>query len=377
MESGYDMPPVRLTDMAATPAPWWKDLWLRYWLVALLVAIVTLLHYNTAIHIHAAHGIYRRLYYFPIIIGAFRGGWIGGTGTALLVCALYIPHAFGVIGFDPAPTLEKILEMILYVAVGLLSGSLVTRIGKALAIQLQTAHDLRQALDEKSAMEAELVRSARLAAVGRLSAGLAHEIRNPLASIQGSAEVLADDFPQDSPKLRMLEIMQRETGRLNQVLTRFLAFARGEAGETQPFDLSSESEAVVELMSHRPEAATTTLTVQADARSLAVGNAEQIRQVLLNLAINGSAAAGPDGWVRLEISETDGRCECRVFDSGPGFTEEAVANFGTPFFSTKEGGTGLGLATSLRIVEDQDGRLFVDPEPAGGACVVLSLPADG
>ena len=100
----------------------------RYGLIAAMVLIITLLHYNTTMHIHEAHGIYRRLYYFPIILAGFRGGTRGGLLAALLVCALYIPHAFGLIGFDPAYTLEKILEMVLYVAIGLLTGVLTGRI---------------------------------------------------------------------------------------------------------------------------------------------------------------------------------------------------------------------------------------------------------
>ncbi|MEZ4387865.1 MAG: hypothetical protein R3D98_09860 [Candidatus Krumholzibacteriia bacterium] len=102
---------------------WFKS----YGLIALMVLVVTLMHYNTAMHIHAAHGIYRRLYYFPIIIAAFRGGRTAGLATAVVVCAVYLPHAFGFIGFDPAPTLEKILEMALYVAVGLVAGVLEDR----------------------------------------------------------------------------------------------------------------------------------------------------------------------------------------------------------------------------------------------------------
>jgi len=346
----------------------------RYWVVLLMVSIVTLLHYNTAIHIHALHGIYRRLYYFPIIVAAFKGGTRGGLAASLLVCALYIPHAFGMIGFDPAPTVEKILEMLLYLAVGLLSGILVTRINAARDRLGRTAADLQLALDEKTAMEDELVRSARLAAVGRLSAGLAHEIRNPLASIKGSAEVLTDDFPEDHPKGRLLSILLEEANRLNDVLTRFLAFARSEPGERVPFDLGDEIRAVAELIRHRADAPAVELAIPDRGACLVLGNREQIRQVLLNLALNGAAAAGPSGTLTVELSSAGGRCVCRVLDTGPGFTADAVANFGNPFFSTRPGGTGLGLATSLRIVEDLGGTLAVEDSDEPGGRVVMTLP---
>ena len=210
---------------------------LRVSLVGLMVAVVTLLHYGTPFHVHAAHGIYRRLYYFPILFAAFWGGWPAAVATSLAVCAAYVPHALGWIGFDPAPTLEKALEMVLYIAIGIVAGVLVSRRNRTAA--------------EKAAMEEELVRAARLAAVGRLSAGLAHEIRNPLASIQGAAEVLQDDFPAAHPKGKLLRVLIEETGRLNTVLTRFLAFARPRPGGRERVDLAAEARRAVELAGHR------------------------------------------------------------------------------------------------------------------------------
>ena len=347
--------------------------WNQYRTPLLLVALVTMLHYNTAIHIHAAHGIYRRLYYFPIILAAFRGGTVGGLGAALLVIALYIPHAMGLIGFDPANPVEKTLEMILYVAVGLLSGILVSRINAARDAMARTADDLQAALDEKTAMEAELVRSTRLAAVGRLSAGLAHEIRNPLASIKGSAEVLSDDYPSEHPKSRMLVILLEEANRLNQVLTRFLTFARSEPGRPQAMDLVAEAREVAELTAHQEGAAAISVNEPPSSFGQVLANREQIRQVLLNLVLNASSAAGPTGRVEIAFQVSNECFSCLIQDDGPGFTPEAITQFGTPFFSTREGGTGLGLATSLRIVEDLGGALAVDPEFKGGARVILTL----
>ncbi|MGD9547854.1 MAG: sensor histidine kinase [Candidatus Krumholzibacteriia bacterium] len=346
----------------------------RYWLPALLIALVSFLHYNTAIHIHALHGIYRRLYYFPIVIAAFRGGVRGGLLAAVLVVVMYLPHAFGLIGFDPAATTEKVLEMVLYLALGLLAGKLVERIDAARGRLARTAADLQDALDEKTRMEDELVRTARLAAVGRLSAGLAHEIRNPLASIQGSAEVLADDFPADHPKSDLLRILLQEAGRLNQVLTRFLTFARSEPGERAVFDLGEEVRTVADLLRHRPGNPVVDVRI-AGAPCPAFANREQVRQVLLNLGLNAVAASGPSGRTSFSVERRDDRAVCRVCDTGPGFTSEGLENFGTPFYSTRREGTGLGLATSLRLAEDMGGTLTVDRGFAPGACVVLALPA--
>lgn len=331
----------------------------RYWLVAALVLVVSLLHYNTAIHIHALHGIYRRLYYFPIIIAAFRGGRIGGVVTALAVCAFYAPHAYGLIGFDPALPLEKGLEMALYLAVGLVCGTLVDR--------------ERATLAAKERMEADLLRAERLAAVGQLSAGLAHEIRNPLASIKGSVDILADDFPAQHPKARFMRILREEAARLNDVLTRFLDYARPRAPEPDRFDLGAELARLRDLLSSRPEAPV--IRLQAPPGAWAVrGDLAQVRQMLLNVGLNAVQAAGPTGTVDLALARDDAGFAITVTDTGPGFTPQALANLGAPFFSTREGGTGLGLATSVRIARDHGGDLSVDRAWTPGARVRVRLP---
>lgn len=345
-----------------------------YGLVAAMVILVTVMHYSTAMHIHTAHGIYRRLYYFPIIIAAFRGGLRAGVATALVVAAVYLPHAFGLIGFDPAPTLEKTLEMVLYLAVGWLSGLLVDRERAVRADLEATAGDLRRALNEKSAMERELVRRERLAAVGQLSAGLAHEIRNPLASIKGSAEVLADDFPADHPKGRLLRILKEEAARLNDVLTRFLSFARRGGQGASRFDLVGEVAAVADLVKHRRDAPSVDIIAPGITELVLEADREQIRQLLLNLALNATAAAGPAGHVWLSARREDDMAVCEVEDDGPGFSPEALANFGTPFFSTREDGTGLGLATCVRIAADHGGSVDVDPEHGSRTRVCVRLP---
>ncbi|MFT5316438.1 MAG: two-component system sensor histidine kinase HydH [Candidatus Krumholzibacteriia bacterium] len=371
---------TELTSRIVTDTP---GFWRKYGLALGMIFVISSLHYLTPHgggHLHDGatpwytnlHGIYRRLYYFPIILAAFRGGRRGGELSALLVVVMYIPHATGRIGHDPGTPVEKFMEMALYLGIGLVTGILVERANAARSRWQNTAEDLRSALREKTAMETELVRTARLAAVGRLSAGLAHEIRNPLASIQGSAEVLGDDFPEGHPKAHLFRIMLDETARLNGVLSRFLEFARSEPGEQESFDLVAEAKAVQQLMAMQADGAK--IEVLGAESLMASGNREQIRQVLFNLAINATAASGSGRLAQFNLVREDDGAVCWVNDSGPGFTAEAMENFGTPFFSTKAEGTGLGLATSLRIVEDLGGSLRIDQNHSDGGSVKLKLP---
>lgn len=334
-----------------------------------LVVGITFLHYTHETHLHELHGVYKLFFFLPIILGGFRGGKVGGLLVSLAVSLAFYPHAFIAECSSCGTTVDKIIELALYLGVGVLTGTLSDHL-------LHARNDLQNTLEEKSAMEAELMRSTRLAAVGQLSAGLAHEIRNPLASIQGSAEVLADDFDSAHPKGRMLRILLDEAKRLNTVLTKFLEFARSEPGERSSFDLLAEVRDICEMMGHHSEFNTVTCEIRAlEDHYPASGNREQIRQVLLNLALNSAAASESGGLIIFELENVGTSCCCHVKDNGPGFTQEALQQFGTPFFSTKTQGTGLGLATSLKIVKDQNGTLTPGSSPDGGAMVSIKLPA--
>lgn len=339
--------------------------------VYLAIAIVSVLHYVAPVHAHHLHDIYRRLYYLPIIVAAFLNGWRGGLIAAAVVNAAYAPHAFGHISHDPASPTQKVLEMLLYFAVGLVTGSLVSRLQKS-------QRELRASLDQLRSAEDQLVRSARLAAVGRLSAGLAHEIRNPLASIKGSAELLGDDFPEAHPKRTLLRALVDESVRLNNVLTRFLAFARPQPIEARVFDVQPEVDAVIALLRSGDAARDVRVVVEPCKGPAQVrGDREQLRQVFFNILLNASQAAGAGGSVRVACDVEGGAFHLHVHDSGPGFTREAIDNAFTPFFTTKDQGTGLGLAISHRIVDSHGGRLRVANDPAGGGIVDVELPLGG
>ena len=337
--------------------------------VYLSIAAVSVLHYVAPVHAHQLHDIYRRLYYLPIILAAFLGGFRGGLIAAAAVCLAYAPHAFGHISHDPATDTQKILEMVLYLAVGLTTGSLVSRLKG-------TQRQLQGSIEQLRSAEAQLVRAARLAAVGRLSAGLAHEIRNPLASIKGSAEILSDDFPPEHPKHRLLQVLIEESARLNHVLSRFLAFARPRPIEQQEIDMGREIEEVVALLQGQPEARHIRFGIESTSSTPVRprGDREQLRQVLLNVLLNACQASGKNGEVSVHCEVDGGMCKVVVRDSGSGFTPEALENAFTPFFTTKAQGTGLGLAISHRIIDSHGGRIRVGNHKNGGGLVEVEIP---
>ncbi len=361
---------------ASAPRPPWKRVAYDVAVYA-AIAAVSLLHYVAPVHAHQLHDIYRRLYYLPIIFAASRHGLPGGLLAAAVVCAAYVPHAFGQISHDPASTTQKVLEMVLYFAVGGVTGWLAGRLRGTQRELGATARDLRASLEQLQSTEAQLLHAAKLAAVGRLSAGLAHEIRNPLASIKGSAEILADDFPPEHPKHRLLQVLIDESVRLNQVLTRFLAFARPRPLSQDEIDVTAEIDAVIALLQGQKEGRAVRFVLAPDAHPALIlhGDREQLRQVLLNVFLNACQAAGEGGTVQVHRSILAHTCRVVVEDSGNGFTQEALENAFTPFFTTKEQGTGLGLAISHRIMELHAGRILLGNREQGGGRVELELPA--
>jgi two-component system sensor histidine kinase PilS (NtrC family) len=246
-------------------------------------------------------------------------------------------------------------------------------------------------------MEAELRRSERLAATGQLAANMAHEIRNPLAAISGSLEMLRDagapgiDAPQ---RQRLFEIALREVERLDHLIGDFLAYARPAAAEPTPLAVGPIVEDVVKMFeASRPPgvqlamAVPTDCTVRADSR--------QLRQALWNLVLNAAQAMPHGGEIRISARrleeppqgvdpqrrnarDEEVRCvEISIADSGVGIASDVLERVFEPFFTTKRAGSGLGLPTVHRIVENHGGSLTLESRRGEGTIVRVRLPDAG
>lgn len=356
-----------------------RDAWLWLWLP---IALVTAAHYATPPHYHTLHGIYRRLYYIPIIIGAVRFGWPGAISASLLSSCAYLPHALGwTAHHDPGTPVEKSLEILLYVTVGAVTGLLAHRERRERERQEATAKRLAGALDEVREMERQLLRSERLQALGELTAGLAHEIRNPLASMKGATDIIADEIPASSPRWPMLDIVRREIERLNTLLERFLSFARPTAQATTPVSLAQVVEKVVALIEPRAAKAGTRIICRFDPSTPTVpADAAGIEQIVFNLIIN-AVQAMPGGGavdvaVELGLKGRRAYAIIRVDDNGPGVPHEIREQVFNPFFTTKSDGSGLGLSIAARIADAHGGFLELDDSPRGGASFRVYLPVD-
>ncbi len=246
-------------------------------------------------------------------------------------------------------------------------------IGRIVTFQDQTAY---------REMEEQLKLSDRLAAVGQLAAGLAHEVRNPLASISGSIQLLRRDqrFIEDD---RLLRILLRETERLNILITEFLHFARPTSGQVKRVRLKELLEETIELFKHQAQETGALKTTIACPNELEVYlDTKLFHQVLWNLLINASQAMSDGGEIKLHVEEIvpepksgDGRgVRIVVSDTGTGIAEDVKEKVFAPFFTTKVYGTGLGLATAYRSVESMGGRIRFRSEQGKGTDFIIDLP---
>jgi two-component system sensor histidine kinase HydH len=226
----------------------------------------------------------------------------------------------------------------------------------------------------------------RLAALGEMAAGLAHEIRNPLGSIKASAQYLTEPGHEDDPAApEFLGIIVEEVDRLNRVVGGFLDYARPSTGEVGRANVNAVLRRTVQLLRPECEAAGVTLEVHEDASLPEVQiDVERLRQVVINLVQNAVQAMGA-GVVRItsetrERMDANGRpqawAELRIEDSGPGIAPEVLPKLFVPFFTTRERGTGLGLAISQRIVAAAGGVISVRSRVGSGTTFIVHLPGD-
>jgi signal transduction histidine kinase len=345
------------------------------------IAAISAVHYAASADLAWLHDVLRRLYYLPIILGAFAYGLRGSLGAAALATALYTPHAFlHVHHQDPADTLEKVLEILLYFVFAGVSGVLANREFAERAKQQAAAEQLRRTLAEKDQMEKMLLRSERLKSLGELTAGLAHEIKNPLASIRGSAETVAEEIAPDSPKRRMADVLLREIGRLETTLDRFLNFARPREYSVAPVSVGRQLVEVKELMAAQARQRGVEIVVTPPGEDVAaLTDKDQLRQVLVNLILNAVQAMPAGGEVRLSCARSDRlrRPMARIVveDSGPGIPETLLEKIFDPFVSGKEGSLGLGLAITARILDQHQGFIEAANRAGGGARFAVFLPA--
>ncbi|GAM09863.1 sensor protein ZraS [Geobacter sp. OR-1] len=225
--------------------------------------------------------------------------------------------------------------------------------------------------------QAELARSERLAGLGMLSAGVAHEINNPLAIIRGNAELLQLASPADSENGDEVLAIMRQVARIERIIRNLLVFSRGTEKRITRLSLGGLLDEILDQIHHQVQM--DHYLVFREYLSVPVtleGDEDQLRQVFTNLIVNGLQAMDRGGALTVGVAVDDPADVCRVSiaDTGPGIAAEQMDKLFTPFFTTKRGGTGLGLAVSYGIVRDHGGDIFAESSAGNGAVFTVLLP---
>jgi signal transduction histidine kinase len=315
----------------------------------------------------AVHNVLYNLDVIPILVAGMFFGWRSAAWATAFTALLEFPQLWVVWGHDLVYATDQVVELAIFCAAGLVVGWLADRERKG-RLELESVYsELRENLER-------LKKAERLSAVAQLSANMAHEIRNPLAGISGAAGILKRGNATADNAAECVEIIQKESQRLNKLLTSFLDFARPRTPRFQPTDLSEVIDSVVALAAHSPgaDAIEFRRTIDGDLPEIEC-DSEQMKQVLLNLAINAIQATGT-GVVEFQALTRGKWAVITVRDQGSGIPPEHQEHIFDPFFTTKDSGTGLGLAIASKIVEQHGGTLAAKSAPERGLDIVVQLP---
>jgi len=235
-----------------------------------------------------------------------------------------------------------------------------------------------QDITQLKKLEAELKHKATLAAIGELSANMAHEIRNPLASLKGSIEMLKEDALTREHSEKLMNIAISEMDRLNRIITDFLTYSRPKPPEFSRFDLHSMLDETVELIKNAIVKTNSIVIKKGFHGPLEiVADPQKLRQVVFNLGINAIEAMPDGGELTIATKLQKDTVVITIKDSGVGIPPENLKEIFYPFFTTKDKGTGLGLSIAYRIVEEHNGRIAVSSSPGQGTTFEVMIPSNG
>lgn len=450
-------------------------------IISLSIIVITYLHYSTVLAKWEIHIFYRRLYYFPIILSAFKYRQKGGIITSLIVSILYSPHLWFKSN-DIIISINQYLEIILFIAIGTITGRLVeldykkkielekkiieiTRlqnftknivdsintgiisidnnhnityvnkeIKKLFKDKCRNGIKITKIIDDKNFIEAinqvriqnkpinnlkleieieeynlfldfkilpltdildrvlgivlvienksdikflesQAERSDRLAMVGELASGVAHEVRNPMGIIKTISQVLKKEV-KDSEIREGLEIIEKEIDRANRVIKSLLDFAKPDTKIIEKISLNVLVDEVLLITKKFIEKEKIIIDVTIKDEINISGDKEKLKQVFINIIFNSVQAISNGGKITITISKIGNWVNLSFKDNGIGISNENLKKIFNPFFTTKDTGTGLGLAISNRIIEDHNGYINIESEIGKGTEVNIFLPID-
>ena len=313
----------------------------------------------------------------PVISAATKLDAIGTIVTSAIAFGVYLAFWLRV---PKDLYIEDKAELVLRGVITLVAGFLAQQLSNETRIEARKAQAAADQLAEanRNLREAEdaVRRSDRLAALGQLSAGLAHELRNPLGTIKTSAEMLLKNVDSSNAVAReMAGYISSEVDRTNSLVTRFLDFARPLALRLEKTDLTQVIDrAIADVEKHQPPFDIAIYKNYSPDIPPFLLDGQLMERVLYNLILNAAQASPSNGSITVKTRQLNGTVEIAVIDRGEGIDPEDLKNIFNPFYTTKSSGVGLGLAIVSKIVDEHGGKIAVESEPGGGSVFRVYLP---
>jgi signal transduction histidine kinase len=340
-----------------------------FWIVLKLVLSFVLIGYSDGINSR-----YWPALLLPVVSAATTFDFLGTMVFTLLTCAAYLVFLTFVTAAKPV-TVDVDLRIICLIVAGNIANTLARELRVQSDKNLRTAEQLAEANRHIQEVERAARRSDRLAALGQLSAGLAHELRNPLGTIKASAELLQRNVSSENEVAReMAGFIGSEVDRTNSLVTRFLQFARPLKLRRDKADLSQTLDRAIAQVEREAKGAAIYKNYAPEIAPFPF-DAELLERVFYNLILNAVQASPPGGAVSVKTRAGADSVEIAVIDRGVGIEPAQRDSIFNPFFTTKPEGVGLGLAIVSKIVDEHGGKITVESEPGKGSVFHVVLPS--
>lgn len=338
------------------------------------VAAISLLHYASSPNWFAVHELLKRAYYVPIVIAATLYGATGGVATSILATVMYLPHI--AMGDQGWPTeFGQYAEVVLFNTVGLVTGLLADRLRAERNRYRTAADELQKAYLALKAHGDERMRIDRWVTIGRLAAGAAHEIRNPLGGLLGALEILESEFLPAHPKAAFIELAKTDVRRLENVVSTFLEFAQPAPPASQDVGVGAILDAATRLAAPSLAARGVEVVIERLDEELFVhADVEQCERALVNVLLEAAGSMSP-GMIGVSVEHTSSSARIAITIAQSKWSVETLQHLFEPFGGDGPSG-GLALAVAKRLVENQHGTIGAE-QTAEGVRIVIDLPLVG
>jgi two-component system sensor histidine kinase HydH len=330
-----------------------------------LTALTLAVHYGWVLepifgHVHWFHAIHGRFCYIPIVMAAAWFGLRGGLYAASVISLLVLPLVLGR-EWETHELAGEIAEIVFYYFIAILAGALVDREFLARRRQQQA--------------ELQVERSQKLSLVGQIAAGVAHEIKNPLTSIKGAADILTDENTSDEEKQEFRGILHDEVRRIDNTVGEFLSFARPRKTVFKRMDLNDLLQTCIRQTGTQAKQEDISITSEMEKDVIISGDSEKLHQMVLNLILNSVQASPPGATIVVRLEKRKGtHAALLVSDSGSGIDESDLERVFEPFYTTRASGTGLGLAIVKTIIDNHGGEVRLENNHNQGTTATVILP---